>query len=451
MPVAPFVVANDMTGSDMGQKINNAFATFGTGLSAKPGEVLVIDDPTGVTNLPITTPVTVGNRRVLRFGPGKFIQSEAGTITLTGPTAGKVTGAGRWVTELHNETIGTSAIPSIVMQGGASVGSLEVSEMLISRKTVEIDEVDRADPTLPATAVGIDASGPMNQCTIRGVACNYHYNGVKLGRTPYSLFKDSVISYNLIDGVLLTNNPADTVVDPGYQWWFDTVSSVQNGGSGFAVRAKLFNTLTSGSLTLGTFTNLCTFDNGSSGVAFLADDPAGGKTIRIDDIRILGGFFGADTGPEIFLRTNGAYHSIRDAFVEYSKSYGIEISENATGTVTNSNVSITGCIVMFNESHGIFTTAANTLISGCDVFNNGTAINPPLDRIGIYVSKGGAEITGNRSGTVPGTPVGMKQGYAVFCAGVPTTNVTVVGNRFDDNTKSPPVFGATINVDNLTS
>jgi hypothetical protein len=268
---------------------------------------------------------------------------------------------------------------------------------------------------------------------------------VVLGRTPYSRFAESFVDSCVHDGVVITNAASDAVNAPYFQWWLENVVSQSNGGSGFLARAVPFAAppASGTALTLGGFTNLVTFDNTHNGVAVVAVAGA-----RIDDLRILGGFFGADKQSEIRVDSRGGYHFIRDAFVEFSKGHGIEISQN------NYNVAVTGCTVMLNDWNGIVTSADNTLISGCDIFTNGSTQYNGV--CGVAVLGGSAEVTGNRSGNVVGGP---HQQWGVWCLvpppppgspPSPPANVVVVGNRFDANLTGA-VGGAKINVDNLTS
>ncbi len=253
--------------------------------------------------------------------------------------------------------------------------------------------------------------------------------GVVLGATDMAFMRRCSIAQNLSHGVLITN----TGVDTGFQWTLLDCLSQFNGGAGFVVSSVARSG--AGACTLGEWINLSTYANTGCGLEF-----DGTASTGIFDIRIIGGFFGSDSGAaELSFNTYGNYIGVNHCCIELSgtgltgpsgatpgsnASHGIQITANNIG------VRLNNIIVNTSSLAGVVTSAQETLITGCTIINSGQAAGGV--RYGLGLLAGRAMVNGCRIGNTPGV---VTQSYGISVAD--GSKAGIVGNDLTGNVTGP--------------
>lgn len=419
----PYVVANDMPGATLSDKINNALSSA-SGLNSAPGEVIVVIPP-GVSIGTISSTVTVNAQQTLRFAPGVYIQTA--TIHLAG-NGSQLVGSGRFTTYLAN-TNPAGASVKLGVSGFQNVNtSFQLSDITLTREL-------QVGQTPAASALGVDATEYLTDAVIRDIQVVGHHLGVSLGQTNHSRFDRANVYTSKTHGVQIVNA---TPVPGPCQWHLTDILCDSNLGSGFYITSSYYGP---GQqllpIALGTYTNLNTFNNGQRGLIAVA-----GAQAPIGGVRLIGGLMGTNAEEGIYLDTAGALHSIRDVLIE------LNVKDGILCTASNRDVSITGCTVSANKLSGISTAAGRTVISGCDVSeSNGFGIYTSgqqtlisgcdvtdngkvgTNKTGIVLVGPSAEVTGCRSGNT--NALAKTQDYGVYInSGV---KAVVTGTRCDSN------------------
>lgn len=339
-----------------------------------------------------------------------------GVYKTTGPlTLGlqeqKLLGAGRDLTVFQvNSTTATGLVVS------GSEQSFAMSGFTVSRV---------GTPSFGANGI---ATGICSQSLITDVNTTGHFFGFSLGATDYSTMQNCFTLGNVSHGLFMTNAASFGAL----QWQLDNVLSQNNGGSGFFAQA----TSGPGNVTMGTWTNCATFANSSTGASFL-----GLPGTPINDVRIFGGFFGADGSDEIALSTYGSNNCIRDVFIELPGTGATGIgnatpaSHRGNGISADSTVfdiSLTGCHIVGASFNGMVLAAAENHLSGCRIWNNGVA-GVSGATYGISHSAGRLSITGCRNGN---TAASTFQTFGLTSS-VDANSVSIVGGDWTGNVTAP--------------
>lgn len=209
----------------------------------------------------------------------------------------------------------------------------------------------------------------VNSGVLRDVTVINCWHGFNLGKAFYCDLVRLESSACFADGFSFTttgNSDVGGGTNAGgpMQWYLETCNAGSNWGNGFS-----FNVSGTGHLgapaSMGTMKNCTTFNNTGKGVACL-----GSAAQPLASVRIDGGFFGQDGGDEIYLDTYGTEHFIRFDFAELAGNAagfacGVRITANNSG-ITVYPGQINGC-----AGDGVFTAAADTMIVGGMMSNNG--------------------------------------------------------------------------------
>lgn len=279
-------------------------------------------------------------------------------------------------------------------------------------------EISRMTITRSANAVsggnGISAIVSCSNCSISDLFINNQYNGVHLGVTDFSTFRDSIITLCKNDGVVMSNVPGNT--NGACQWSLINVLSAQNASRGF-----LFLSYTGpAQCTLGTWINIATFANSGVGVAVV-----GSSGVPVHGVRMLNSFVGEDGSHEIFLDTYGGLHRIQNCFVELAgkSPTGPTLTTPASGigsgitiTENNTTVSISDNIVVNHSQHGIYSSGTSTIISGNRSVSNGS--------YGIYLDTGATQFIASTNILSPNTGGTFLTVNALSAARISANNIS---------------------------
>jgi multisubunit Na+/H+ antiporter MnhB subunit len=367
---------------------------------------------------------TVAIQNAVNFSKDVFIPNSvyniSGTINMT-LGGSKLIGESRATTVLSSSS---SNLPLLTVTAG--LATPHIQNMTLTRTATAI-----------SGGTGIKFLGSVGSALVDNLEIKYQYIGIELSSTDYSTFKDSFIHRNYLDGIYMTN----TSTDGALQWQINNVLSQLNDRHGFYMQSA---TGIAG-VTPGTWTNLSTYANTGRGIAVigLAGTP-------INDIRILGGFFGSDGDSEIYLSTYGGSHLISGVTVERAgmDSTGRTVSTVASGlgsgielTSNNNDIELTGCHSVTNSKDGYYTANTVTTLGNCTAKNNGNSLTSGR-RNGLYSASGLALVTGGFYGNTSGTA----QEYGVFTS---NGNNLSVSSAYLSNTVA--AFGATTNLTYISS
>jgi hypothetical protein len=320
-------------------------------------------------------------------------------------------GTGRIICSVNNVTV-------VVLTGG--LAGYRVTGLSIERSVTAVAGGDGLS-VLTGGAIGTTNQSYLSRLTIKG-----HYVGITLGATDYSELTDSTIESNYSHGVYMTNSASYGAA----QWHLRNVLAQLNSGTGF----RYVSTNGPAGAILGEWVGLKTFANGGGAIKVI-----GTATTPVNDLRILGGFIGADNGDEIYLDTFGANHLIQNMFIEYSGASacgpGFSIPASNTGygiaiSINNKVVGLTGNKIYLCAHHGIYSRGTNVVINGNIVNSCGRTLEASL-RVGIYIDGGNAVVTGNRSGNLEG---GSQQQWGMVSS---LDAICVTGNDFNNNVSGP--------------
>lgn len=406
------------------QSSNTVTATGGitaASLAQRFGHILnVIDDfgatGNGVTDDTAAIAAALATGYNIYFPAGTYLTTSAVTISGVGQ---QMIGAGRGNTTIN---INSATASGIVIANGEQ--SFAIRGITVTRSGSPV-----------AGAYGINALASCSQSTISDVLTQRHYIGIGLGPTDYSLCENSFSQQNVSHGVYLVNSATNGAL----QWQLNNVSSQENGGWGFQAQAATGVD----SITMGTWTALASFSNTLGGASFLGLSGA-----NINDVRILGGFFGQDGNDEIYLDTYGSFNTIRDVFTELpgtgptGPTLTTAASNIGGGIVTTASVvdiSISGARINGCSNAGISISSAVNNISGCTVTNNG--LSPPTGgEIGITIQ-------GSGRANINGCTIGNTNGNTTQQYGISSTidgnNLLIVGCDLSGNVAGPVELGST--------
>lgn len=345
----------------------------------------------------------------------------AGTITL-GVSTNHLIGAGRGTTTLLATT---ANLPMISVS--ANLTNWSVAHLTLSRT-----------PTATSGGDGIQALSTVGQSLIDDVTVQFQFRGVVLGPTDYSTFQNSVVQNSQSIGVYMSNISTNGAC----QWQLNNVLSQANGAQGF-----LLQTIAGpAGVTPGTWTNIASFSNTGTGAA------VEGSVVPVNDVRILGGFFGQDANSEIYLDTFGGQHIITGAFVELAGTgatgptlatppsglgSGIEITSN------NVDTQITGVHSNANSLDGFYLNGTNETLNASRGTNNGQQGTAGRQN-GMNSTAGRVNVTG---GILGNTGAGTTQKFGAFAAN--GTNMAITGVDLTNNATSP--YSATSNASSISA
>lgn len=301
------------------------------------------------------------------FAAGSTVRVPAGTYLVTQPIV--ITSGKALIGDSYADTKIVSSsptLPVIRIVGGSDF--FEISNLRITHEGV----------TAQLGGDGIQQDG--GSTTDRGLLANlyidYNFNGAQLYQTGRSVLQNVVAANNSEHGFLMVALGTNAL-----QWQYEGCSAALNGANGFLWLSTGSN---AGGTSTGTLSNCTTFANGQSGVFALgtAQNPLQG-------IRIVDGFFGADSGHGICLDTYGGGHVLRPSFVELSGLCGIYIGPS------NASTHVAAGVVNGNGQDGILAAGSTTNIVGGIWQANGLAGLSGRQN-GIYVYDSQATITGAR-------------------------------------------------------
>jgi hypothetical protein len=306
-----------------------------------------------------------------------------------------------------------TTLPAVALTAG--IAGYGVVDLEITRNGI---------PTAGANGiqVGVFGLGTTNRTLFRGLKISNQWMGAALQSTDYSEFTDSIVEHCYSHGVYMTNAAS---YGPA-QWHLRNILAQTCAGTGFRYEA------TNGppGAILGEWVGLKSFANGDGAIRIFGTPSCG-----VNDVRILGGFFGGDNGIEIHLDTYGYNHLLQDFFVEYSGASGcgpgLTIPANGLGTginlTTNNHVAlVTGVKVMLCAEHGLVSAAHDVVISG-GIFNTNNRVSAAGGRHGIYIIGGSAIVSCCRSGNLQGANL---QSYGLVTE---VDSVAVTGNDLRTN------------------
>lgn len=391
------VVADEQAGADLGAKINAADAILG----ANGGTILVLNPGSA-----IATSVVISSKHVLRFGPGAFSQSAS--ITINGDNAA-VCGSGEGVTTLDNTT---TSIHSIFIADGLTWP--QIRDIRLTRSATPNSGVN-----------GVTQLGTLDHGLIDNVWSEGHWRGFQLGPVGYARFQNCTATNNYGQGVLF----APTATVGTLQWDIENVICSSNADAGFYV----LSTAGPAQISLGTWTKLVTFANGSYGLYL-----AGTVGVPIQALRLRDCFFGEDGNHGVFLDSYGGGHVIENCYFELagSAANGRNLATAATNTgcgirvsTNNTDVQIVGCYSTGQSLAGIYVESTYAQITGNNTVNNGRVASTGQE-VGILVNcSSGAEITGNTSLNKSGST----QLYGVYSV---VDTIVCVGNQLQGATSA---------------
>ncbi|MBP1994276.1 glycosyl hydrolase family 28-related protein [Paenibacillus eucommiae] len=312
-------------------------------------------------------------------------------------------------------------------------GTVIISEVPSGKPTLKVPDglqhVDISKLTIKrlitsvAGNTGLYFEGNSNLCSVRDVEISGHYVGLWLGSTGYSSVENLFSHDNYDHGVYMVNSS----INGSLQWQFNNVLAQLNNSWGICVQSAVNSV---GFVSMGNMFKLNTFGNKSGGICFLgrADTPING--IRMDNC-----FFGEDGGDEIYLDTyGGGSHKIQSTYTEAAGTglTGVGQMTPASGvghglkvTANVYSVNVCDCFFINHSYNGVDCSAAQSVITGCDLRINGRA-GVSGTQIGISIAGGQSLITSNKS---------MGQQFGVFLNNDGYHMVSQ--NRLSQNTIAP--------------
>lgn len=196
-----------------------------------------------------------------------------------------------------------------------------------SRQSVELSGLSLSRSVTPISGAGLKFEANVNQCNVSDIIIEGHYIGFSGTATAYSSARNLIVQKNISHGVDITGDGATNAA----QWNMSEVLSQQNGGNGY----NFVSTVGASQMIVGEMVNCKSALNSGNGASFI-----GLPTVPIQDIRIVGGFYGSDGDDEIYLDTYGMQHVLSDVFVEQPgrTATGPSLSTPASGVGSGINV-----------------------------------------------------------------------------------------------------------------
>jgi hypothetical protein len=258
----------------------------------------------------------------------------------------------------------------------------------------------------PATSggFGIIYNNSTSRALIQNVVLNNHYEGLVLGTTDISQVDNVWIEACVSHACIFDNTPGGGAL----QWRLSNMMCQGNGGHGYCV----FPYPPNGSCVMGEWINLSSFANGGYGMCV-----QGGGTYPVFDLRITGGFIGADARGELYLDTYGGNHKIVGLYTESAgtagNGRGLATASPNTGhginiTSNNLDTMLDAVVACQHSEYGFSIAGLDTQMTGCRATANGYAHTS--NRSGVQHFAGTLMATGCRSGNVSG---GVDQLYGV--------------------------------------
>lgn len=295
----------------------------------------------------------------------------------------------------------------------------------------------KLDRSTPATVGGdgIHFGSYATNVLFDHLLVNNQYEGISVTSTDSSNINNSSVNLNYDNGILITSSSWY----PTIQWSMKDVFSTGNEANGF----KATGTSAAGCGSMGTWTNLRTFENAAHGVYVTAP----GSSDCLQGFRLTGGFFGQDGDDEIKLdsfNTGAGQNVLEPSYTElagtsvtgrtgsHAASHvgsGIYLSANAGPTEVR-------CAVCNQNSYdGLTSFATVTNVTGGNYTNNGLGSGASRHN-GINIAggnAGGVVIVGVTAGNTTGS-TSQLYGIASSVDFVSTTGANLLNNVTDYGT-----------------
>lgn len=263
---------------------------------------------------------------------------------------------------------------------------------------------------------GIQFNGYNDNPILDNIQVQKQYIGVDLTGTGYGIFQNSYVTDSISDNILC-DGPRMTIAIQ-CQWYLTSVLSQRagRGGTGWNYNVQTPPTgAIDNKMTMGTWVESKSFAGATGGANF-----KGNINVRLQGVRIIGGFYGESGGAELnfdtFNSTPGP-HQISNVFAEINTNGACLNFTGNNATINMSGATIIGC-----NTAGIVNNATLLNISGTQILNNAT--------FGI-VNGGTAQVTGsNLSNNISGpfsnsgTYVGRSNTPATANTAIATTELS---------------------------
>lgn len=322
------------------------------------------------------------------------------------------------------ELFGDGVRATILTTNSATAGVLFI-QTLSNGVVVRDLQITRSVAATHATAIGLESdltgAGVVN-VLVDNVWSQNHYYNFAFGPTSYSRARNLRSETAYSHGVVQRNSDTATTS----QWYFDAVLTQKNAGDGFRVEAVTGVA----QCILGDHHDVYTYANDGRGIAYL-----GLVGTPLQDVRLVGSFFGQDGASEVYLDTYGdVIAKISDVVVELCGTAltGRTLATAATNTghgiectANNGFVQISDPQCYKASKRGISVSCqhaiANPEVHDCGAYASGAAD----ERVGIYVAAQSV-INGGRIGNEASS--NQQTGIYSTTGNVCWTGVDMTGN-----------------------